>query len=104
MTAMKRAFDAFTAERLRQVKSKGFSGNHDDKYTQGELAKAAACYAMGTDKIGISVGHSFWTRILWPWGSAWWKPSKDNRKRDIEKAVALLCAEWERLDRMGVKK
>jgi len=35
---------------------------------------------------------------LWPWGSEWWKPSKDPI-RDLVKAGALIAAEIDRLQK-----
>lgn len=84
MTPTKRAFDAFMCERARQIVKLKHKPEHDDKYTSGELVKAAVAYATN-DSRG------------WPWSMLWWKPKSD--KRNIERAVALLSAEWERLDR-----
>lgn len=97
----KAAIDAFTLARARQVVNHGFSSDDDDHYEGGELADAAACYALGEDYYHSGNPGTLWP---WPWPLGWWKPSPDNepqnRKRDIEKAGALLLAEWERLDRM----
>lgn len=93
----KKAIDAMTIARARQVVNHGFTSESDDKNIMGEMAKAAACYALGfTHFNGASV---------WPfsWSIKWWKPSNESRKRDIEKACALLIAEWERLDRIEEK-
>lgn len=67
----------------------------------GDLAAAAACYALSA--AGLS-GYCFpWLRgrlgcpDLWPWERAAWKP-KDAR-RDLVRAGALILAEIERLDR-----
>jgi hypothetical protein len=38
-------------------------------------------------------------KIFWPWDRAWWKPSPNNRIRDMEKAGALIAAEIDRLQR-----
>lgn len=92
----KKAIDAFTLARARQVVNHGLTSSNDDAYEEGQLAKAAACYSFGAEYPGVS-----WS---WPWSFDWWKPAQDNepqnRKRDIEKAGALLLAEWERLDRI----
>ncbi|TIM14496.1 MAG: hypothetical protein E5Y67_12520 [Mesorhizobium sp.] len=34
------------AERQRQIESEGWTPEHDDKHEKGELAGAAACYAL----------------------------------------------------------
>lgn len=98
------------AERRRQQEGERWSTQHDDTHVGGELAHAAACYAM---KAGIG---SLWMRDngttvepanyattpsppaeLWPWAPSWWKPK--DRRRDLVRAAALLLAEIERLDR-----
>lgn len=94
----KKAIDAMTIARARQVVNHGFNSTHDDKMNpSNQLSFAAASYAV-SDRFKDGE-----TPNLWPWDSAWWKPSKENRKRDIEKACALLLAEWERLDRIEEK-
>lgn len=78
------------AERRRQIEVEGWTAEHDadittdgEWHTSGQLAKAAACYAVG-DPAG------------WPWGAAWWKPGA-SRIRELEKAGALIAAEIDRL-------
>lgn len=82
------------AERRRQVEKEDFDASHDDMATRGQLAGAAACYAM--------TGIEHWARdqaikTIWPWDEGWWKPT--DRRRDLVKAGALIIAEIERLDR-----
>jgi hypothetical protein len=78
------------AERQRQVSAEGWTPEHDDKYPPGELAKAAACYAI--HEPDFTHVPSFW-----PWGASWWKPT--DSRRNLVKAGALILAELERLDR-----
>ena len=73
------------AERQRQIHVEGWSAEHDDKHTRGELVGAAICYARG------------WIAAEWSWSLAWWKPK--NRRYDLVRAAALLIAEIDRLDR-----
>jgi len=81
------------AERRRQIEAEGWTSEHDDEHSVGELAKAAACYAL------VSAGFNPDATInVWPWHRLWWKPS-DNR-RNLVKSGALILAEIERLDRM----
>lgn len=86
------------AERRRQIDIEGWTQGHDDAHSDGELARAASCYAY----------HGSWSASdrqkmanrfpqNWPWDRRWWKP-KDAR-RDLVKAAALIIAEIERLDR-----
>lgn len=97
----KAALDSFTRERARQVVNHGFKAGGDDKHVDGQLSDAAACYALGSGYDRAGKPSALWR---WAFPLSWWKPAQDdepqNRKRDIEKAGALLLAEWERLDRI----
>lgn len=80
------------AERRRQITAEGWTPEHDDKHNGGELADAAACYALWAG--GINPGN--W-REFWPWAPEWLKHSEPRRM--LVKAGALILAEIERLDR-----
>jgi hypothetical protein len=89
------AVELIAAERERQVSKEGWSLQHDDSHQCEELARAAACYAI----------PPFWRvesifGMLWPWWPKWWKPSPDDRIRELVKAGALIVAEIERLQRL----
>jgi hypothetical protein len=86
------------AERARQVNVEGWTPEHDDEHSDGEMAAAAAVYAL----VG-SGWHIDRVRGFWPphWSSAWLKPS--TPRRDLIKAGALILAEIERIDRAGGK-
>lgn len=89
------ARDAF-AERRRQIEAEGWTAEHDDAHEHGEMARAAASYAL----IAGSRDRSLWRGDIpnfWPWEARWWKPT--TRRRDLVKAAALILAEIERLDR-----
>lgn len=79
------------AERKRQVQEEGWDAWHDDKHKTGEIALAAACYALHRSPVMCDV------RAYWPWDPSWWKPK--NPRRDLVRAAALLIAEIERMDR-----
>ena len=90
--------ESIAAERQRQIKVEGWTPEHDDEHDKGQLAEAAACYAdASADPEGSDVPFYSLTGH-WPWGSEWWKPSKD-RRRMLVKAGALVAAEIDRLDR-----
>jgi hypothetical protein len=82
------------AEHHRQVEVEGWTPEHDDMHTGGQLAQAAICYA---DPRNLQLGDA--PPSWWPWSRSWWKP-KDSR-RDLIKAAALIVAEIERLDRLS---
>lgn len=78
------------AERQRQIDVKGWTPEHDDTYTCGELAAAAISY------IEPAEAENYWP-VDWHDGS--FRPS--DERRNIVKATALLLAELERLDRQS---
>ena len=87
--------DDIVQERDRQIVHEKFDAFYDDHHGSGELALAAACYALH-NYTEESV-HRAAIQTLWPWSPDWWKPS--DRRRDLVKAGALILAEIERLDR-----
>lgn len=80
------------AERQRQITAKDFDAGHDDMATGGQLADAAACYALWAGGINPPNWGQFW-----PWDREWLKQSEPRRM--LVKAGALILAEIERLDR-----
>lgn len=91
---------AILSERIRQRLQEGWTPEHDDEHDDGTLAAAAAAYALNAaDQLNpYSQGDGGNSQpIMWPWAAEWWKPS--TVKRDLEKAGALIAAEWECLDR-----
>ena len=85
--------ERIAAERQRQIEREGWTPEHDDEHRNGEMAAAAACYALA--------GIPHWAREqaianFWPWDTKWWKPDSNDDIRDLEKAGALIAAEIER--------
>lgn len=97
-------------ERARQVQVEGFTAEHDDQHSRGEMAIAAADYALLAGRWGRLPAVDYQASAtpvyngdgqpLWPWAYDWFRP-KDPRA-DLVKAAALILAEIERLDRAGV--
>ena len=77
-------------ERARQTEAKGYTNEHDDKHVHGDLALAAACYAIPERKGLVAVP--------WPFSSGDCR-GKDTRERLLIKAGALIAAEIDRLHR-----
>lgn len=100
------AADVFS-ERQRQMAAEGWTPERDDEYTDGELLRAASCYAlMAWREKCLSDGEYTSSQkalpYYWPWEPAWWKPT--TPRRDLVKAGALILAEIERIDRAaGIK-
>jgi hypothetical protein len=89
-----RSVDLIAAERQRQVESEGWTPEHDDSHTRGEIARAAGVYAMPSN-------HS-WKEANWPWEPESFKhkpPTREGRIRELVKAGALIAAEIDRLRR-----
>lgn len=86
------------AERKRQIEVEGWTPEHDDEHGEGELAMAAACYALvSTPRHATEHLHHKTFSRYWPWAPRWWKPK--NPRADLVRAGALILAEIERLDR-----
>lgn len=95
---MSKALEDVAAERRRQIEVEGWTPEHDDEHREGELAQAAAVYALGAAYRAQGFRATNVLRMVtWPWDNAWFK-LKDQR-RDLVKAGALILAEIERLDR-----
>jgi hypothetical protein len=99
--------ERIAAERKRQIEEEGFTAEHDDRWGFGELACTAACYAMPEDERTRNVSdddiHYYEIReLIWPflYSERDWKPTLDNRIRELEKAGALIAAEIDRLQRL----
>ena len=84
-------------ERRRQIEREGWTPEHDDEHEDGELATAAACYALQDHDVYVPGNGLHGGRIDWPWSAAWYKRHHDNRVRELEKAGALIAAEIDRL-------
>ncbi|TXN24008.1 hypothetical protein [Methylobacterium sp. WL9] len=109
------------AERRRQVEAEGWTPEHDDTHSKGEMVRAAANYAAMSGMIlangandcdrtfgpplsglGYSAGWDYHlqTTLDWPWSRQWWKPGPVRPM--LVKAGALILAEIERLDRASL--
>jgi hypothetical protein len=86
-------------ERLRQIQAEGWTPEHDDEHTRGQLAMAAAYYAIS--HLARKDGRCPYAALLWPWSMDWLK--RKSRRHDLVRAGALIVAEIERLDRQAAK-
>lgn len=87
------------AERKRQITAEGWTPEHDDAHSHGQMARAAACYALAGSSAPNDGTAALLVSLAWPWDEQWWKPS--TARRDMVKACALGLAEIERLDRVA---
>lgn len=105
--SLKSGVELIAAERERQVSQECWTAEHDDCHDKGELARAAACYAVsqriemlnGWLDAGPSCPYAVPRLLpLWPFDAEWWKPSNDPL-RNLVKAGALIAAEIDRIQR-----
>lgn len=92
--------ERIAAERHRQQVSEGWTPEHDDQHGNGEMAKAACCYAWIAAQTNELRDVFRDPPPLWPigWADSWWKPT--TPLRDLAKAGALIAAEIDRLLRI----
>jgi hypothetical protein len=95
MTDRLSAIEEIAAERQRQIEVEGWTPEHDAEHGNGELAEAAAAYALGY------MARDCHGDTIWPWDRSWWKPC--DSRRNLIKAGALIVAEIERLDRTNAR-
>jgi len=111
---MKTGAELITNERERQKVVEGWTAEHDEQHTEGELALVAALYATPIplyESRNLGGGISFVDP--WPWFDtvevtrygdglttqvpAWDKRKKHNKLRRLVIAGALIAAEIDRL-------
>lgn len=95
---MNQAIQLIAKESERQIVEEGFTPEHDAQHKNGELSQAAAAaYAAAEVFRKKSTPTDNCTPYIWPFEKEWWKPSPDDRIRELVKAGALIVAEITRL-------
>lgn len=90
--------DLIYLERNRQISEEGYTIEKDKNYTNGQLASAAICYAMSPEQRGFENDENVSLDLaIWPWSISSWKPSSEDRIKELTKAGALIAAEIDRL-------
>lgn len=79
-------------ERVRQVVDEWFGAVHDSAHTDGELALAAAAYALMSRDSYSEIAFS-----IWPFEAMWLKTEKHSRIKKLVIAGALIAAEIDRI-------
>ncbi len=105
--------ELIASERERQKTIEGWTPEHDDAHTDGELIGAAANYCDFSRfqvRTGRDDGKAFYRGLppameQWPrdWDYEWWKPHGTSAIRNLVKAGALIAAEIDRLQRRAEK-
>lgn len=90
--AIKTGLQLIREERERQKNVEGWTAQHDNQHSDGELAAAARCYELARNAKAPRPHE-------WPWKREWWKPA--DRVRNLVKAGALYRAELDRLSRLS---
>lgn len=98
---MKTGIEIIADERQRQVVEEGWTSEHDNQHTKNELVRAAVCYAVANEDHMNEDGEDLIESGYWPWHPDWFKPSPDDRIRELAKAGALIAAEIDRLQRIN---
>ncbi|NAS22470.1 hypothetical protein GT755_12335 [Herbidospora sp. NEAU-GS84] len=93
------AVELIAAERDRQIRREGWTVEHDDQHTRGQLAGAGAAYAVAAARMSGASIWSAWAEEVWPWSDKAYKPTPGDPIRTLVKAGALIVAEIERLQR-----
>jgi hypothetical protein len=73
-------------------------------YTENQLCNAALSYLIPEDGLAVkmscidlSIDLKITRLGFWPWSKHWWKPTPNDRVRELVKAGALIAAEIDRL-------
>jgi hypothetical protein len=98
LNKMKTGIELIAEERQRQIQKEGWTSEHDDEHIDGEIAIAAATYAI-RPIINEVMLNDEGIPHLWPWEAKCYKPTPENRIRELQKAGALIAAEIDRLQR-----
>lgn len=94
---MKTGAELIAEERERQIAAEGFTAAHDDCHVSDELVMAARAYALPPEQRRGMFDPT--DARVWPWDETWWRPTPNDRVRELVKAGALIAAEIDRLNR-----
>lgn len=103
---MKTGIEIIAEERQRQIEVEGWTPEHDLQHSDDELANAASTYAMSPGVRDVLIEMIPLCSVdkvppTWPWDEKWYKPTPDNRIRELAKAGALIAAEIDRLNKVN---
>ena len=103
-TETETGINIIAAERKRQIEVKGYTPEHDDEHDLGELALAAALYALPYDaKIGdepfLKQDDFIALHIALETGCNFFVDPEPDKLKRLAKAGALIAAEIDRVKR-----
>lgn len=90
--------DLIAAERRRQITEEGYDTAHDLGHAD-ELAIAASIYATPSNARVAEWRGRPGAPMNWPWDPPYWKPTPENRIRELVKAGALIAAAIDAMSR-----
>lgn len=83
--------ELIAVERQRQIDVEGYDAAHDRGHAE-ECAQAGAAYALAERLRPLPGSLSQYVPNVWPWGAEYWKPTPNDRIRELVKAGALIAA------------
>jgi hypothetical protein len=102
---VKTGIEVIAEERQRQIEAEGYTAEHDDEHTAGELAMAGAAYAIAPDMVyrlrKFQRGMHFCD--IWPFEVDEDGREKHGELRRLAIAGALIAAEIDRLTRLKTR-
>jgi len=87
--------ELIATERWRQINEEKWSTAHDAEFIHEELAEAAMCY-INAKRCREVFFQEDAVPLRWPWEDESWKPTPNDRVRELVKAGALIAAEIDR--------
>lgn len=96
------ALNLITQERYRQIAQEGYTTDHDDEHTEGQLALLAAAYTLSSRGYSHRESGIYQVARATVRALGWDFKPKDPI-RDLSRAGALILAELERLLRVESK-
>jgi hypothetical protein len=91
----KTGIEFIAEERQRQIESEGYTLEHDTQHTDESIIFAAICYAKPESHREYL--YEYTAPIGWRWDVKYWKPTPNDRVKELVKAGALIAAEIDRL-------
>lgn len=92
---LKSGVEIIATERNRQIEELGYDYTNDALYADEQLAKAAVVYAMTIETRELWWGNQWFSLInrFWPWNLKYWKPTPEDRIKELSKAGALIASQ-----------
>lgn len=89
---MKTGIELIALERKRQIEELGFDYSNDALYANEQLATAGGTYAL-RPIINEVMQDEDKKPFLWPWDKQYWKPTPEDRIKELSKAGDLIAAQ-----------